>query len=234
MPKKRKSNPPSVRWFETLPKETRIAVEQTAVPTRVAKGHTVIRQGDRAKGLFGVVSGELQAIGTSASGVDVLIAIHRPNDWFGFLACADGGPYAFSVVASKDCEMQFLNLSAVERIFMRSPQTMKLFFVPQVSTTRALFRYISEQASYTPIQRLASRLLDLSISPYGEPGPVTILSEVTQEQLALSIMHSRQWTNRMLRQLTDKGLISLSRGTIEIIDIVGLERLALEGTSISR
>ena len=217
------------RWFETLPADVKHAVEEVVTSLRIAKGQAVIRQGDEARGLYGVVSGELQAIGTTTSGLDALIAIHRASDWFGFQACADQGEYAFSVVATCDSELQFLSLPAVERIFMQTTRTMKLFFAPQLSTTRSLFRHITEQLSYSPIQRLANRLLELAITPYAEHVPVSTLNAVTQEQLAFSTMHSRQWTNRLLRQLVDKGLISVSRTTIEIIDFKGLKNLADNG-----
>ena len=216
----------STRWFDALPEKVRDEIEASSTVVKASEGQVVVRQGDDVRGLYGVVTGELQAIGTTTTGQDALIAIHRPSDWFGFLACADRGEYVVSVVATTDCDLRFLAMPAIERIFFQDPRMMRLFYAPQIAVNRATMHYLTEHLSYSPIQRLANRLLDLALSPYNEYIPIRTLHAVTQEQLAFSTLHSRQWTNRMLKQMSDMGLINVSRRTIEILDIEGLEKIA--------
>jgi CRP/FNR family transcriptional regulator len=54
---------------------------------------------------------------------------------------------------------------------------------------------------------------------------------ITQDQIALSIMTSRQWTNRLLQHLEKAGLIARGRSRIDILDLPRLTQLAIYGES---
>ena len=53
--------------------------------------------------------------------------------------------------------------------------------------------------------------------------------EMTHQQLADSVGSVREIVTRVLRSLADQGLVKLGRGSIEVVDAVGLRRLAEGG-----
>ena len=71
-------------WFDQLPPHIREDVERSSVKLKLKRGKPLFRQGDPPRGLFGIVSGEAQVIGTTISGQDILVAMHRAGDWTGF------------------------------------------------------------------------------------------------------------------------------------------------------
>src|SRR5690606_1179468 len=153
-------------------------------------------------GIFGLVSGEAQIIGTTLAGLDILVAVYRPGDWTGFLACVDQGPYTFSVVASQPCEVMHLPMAAVQRIFLSDIENFRRFVLPLHASTRAIYSQIIVRFAFTPLKRLARRLIDLTSAPNsGGEQTSSYINPLTQEQIALSIMTSRQWTNRLLHHM---------------------------------
>jgi len=216
-------------WFSALPEPLQDDVLRSASRIRLKRGKHFFRQGDQPTGLFGVVSGEAQVIGTTIAGLDILVAVHRPGDWTGFLACLDGEGYAFSVIASGPCEVLHLPLAAVRRIFLNDVGSLAMMIAPELATQRSLYSHIIEHLAFTPLQRLARRLVDLSFNAQGDRVTSRTISPITQDQLALSVMASRQWTNRLLQHLEKSGLISRGRSRIDVLDLPRLTQLAVYG-----
>lgn len=218
-------------WLARLPDHLREDVLKSAVRMKIRRGRHLFRQGDPANGIFCIVSGEAQVVGTTIAGLDILAAMLRASDWTGYLACIDDGSYAFSVVASQPCEVLHLPLPAVKRIFMSDPDNFRLLVLPEVASMRGVYQHLVESLAFTPLQRLARRLIDLTTAPHGEARYSDTISPVTQDQLAMSIMASRQWTNRLLQHMEQAGLVKLSRGRIDILDRPRLYDLAVHGES---
>jgi CRP-like cAMP-binding protein len=72
--------------------------------------------------------------------------------------------------------------------------------------------------------RLARRLL-LIAENYGEGEPRRAL-HLPQEQLALMLAISRQTTNQILKELEAQGIVRLTYGEIEILDLPRLRQAA--------
>lgn len=217
------------QWFGGLPPDLRDEVLKSSTPLKIRTGRHVFRQGDPVRGLYGFVTGEGQVIGTTVSGQDVLVAVHRKGDWTGFLACIDGGPYTMSVVATEPCELLHLPLAAVHRIFFTDVDRLRLLVLPEMASTRSVYAHIVDHVTFTPAQRLARHLIDLTVGAYDKSVAVCFIAPVTQDQLATAILASRQWTNRLLRLFEAEGLIAVSRTRIDILDRPRLETLAIHG-----
>ncbi|MBK8200086.1 MAG: Crp/Fnr family transcriptional regulator [Acidobacteria bacterium] len=219
------------RWFTALPQAMQDDILRSSVRIKLRRGKHLFRQGDEPAGLFGIVSGEAQVIGTTLAGLDILVAVYRPGEWTGFLACIDGGGYTLSVVASQPCEVLHLPLPAVRRIFFNDVDSLTMMVAPELATLRSLYFHITEQLAFTPLQRLARRLVDLASSAQAQAVTSRTISPITQDQLALSVMASRQWTNRLLQHLEKTGLITRGRSRIDVLDLPRLNQLALHGES---
>jgi len=80
----------------------------------VAPGTVVIHEGEQGRGLFVVLSGELDVSRRSADGTTVPLGGQQTGDVFGEMALIDAGPRSATVVAETDCivtpvsEKQFL------------------------------------------------------------------------------------------------------------------------------
>jgi CRP/FNR family cyclic AMP-dependent transcriptional regulator len=60
-------------------------------------GDIVFREGDPARDLFVVISGEMEVLKRSQSGVDARVAVLGPGDWFGEMSILDVQPRSATV-----------------------------------------------------------------------------------------------------------------------------------------
>ena len=219
----------SGHWFQTLPAEVQQRVIAGGTQRTLHVSRTLFVQGADPSGLHAVITGELHVAGTNVDGNDVIMAIVRPGEWTGFLACLDRGPHAYSAVAVVDTKIFSLSPTSVAAIFETDIETYRLLQAPELNAARKLSHFVIEDMGLPLAQRVAARLSDLGRWAYGPAsGPVAVLDHVSQEELAMSVHASRQKVNMILRDLSGQGLIELGDGQIRVIDTAALDRFAGE------
>ena len=217
----------SGQWFQTLPADIQQLVIDAGMIRTLHQSQMLFRQGDEPSGLHAVVAGELHITGVGLRGNDVIMAIVRPSDWTGFLACLDREAHAYAAEVVVETIIFSLSLPAVAAIFETDVATYRLLQAPELSAGRKLSHFVIEEMSLPLAQRVASRLADLGRWAYGPPqGPVAALNNVSQEELATSVHASRQKINVILRDLASQGLIEVGYGCIRVIDSAALDRFA--------
>lgn len=219
----------SSQWFQTLPGDVQQRVIDAGKFRTFEQSQMLFRQGAEASGLHAVVTGELHITGTTLNGNDVIMAIIRPGEWTGFLACLDRGNHVYSAEAVVETTIFTLGPSAVAAIFEVDVATYRLLQAPELNAVRKLSHFVVEDMGLPLAQRVAARLADLGRSAYGPPqGPVAALDNVSQEELAMSVHASRQKVNMILRDLAAQGLIEIGYGHIRVIDSAALDCFAHE------
>lgn len=88
----------------------------------VAPGTVVIREGEEGRGLFAVLSGELDVSRRAQDGARVPLGVLRSGDVFGEMAIVRGGPTAATVVAQRPATVLFLARDHVARIIEGVPE----------------------------------------------------------------------------------------------------------------
>ena len=88
----------------------------------VATGTAIIRQGDEGRGLFVVLTGEVDVSSTDPSGVATPLATLRAGDVFGEMSLVRGGPTSATVTAASATTVLYLARDYVERIVAAVPE----------------------------------------------------------------------------------------------------------------
>jgi len=128
--------------FEKLPDDVRAALAKE-LPTRFAKrGERIFSQGETPKGIYIILSGEVEIRYLNRAKAEVLLEIRRDADMLGELAQNHGKSLAYSAVAASDLDMLRLDKDAMRTLESRHPATFK-----------TLGAFIDKRAEYT-IQRL--------------------------------------------------------------------------------
>lgn len=206
-------------WFAQLPFTIREKLISEGRERHLKAGQKLFDQGDPPTGLHGLISGEIHIKGTATNGHELLMAIHRPADWTGFLTCIDAQPHPMSAVAATDIRVLTVPPRAVRSIFETDVETFRYLLMPELRVGRANYRWLIEMVTRPSLQRIAARLLDLARWPYGlRAGPTSPIEHVSQEELANACNLSRQTMNSALQQLEKRGFIRVGYGRIEIID----------------
>ncbi|NQD93981.1 Crp/Fnr family transcriptional regulator [Pseudomonas sp. CrR25] len=207
-------------WFGTLPGALQEALLDTAQVQRLDAGQRLFRRGDPPSGLYAVVDGAMRVGAVSRNGKEALLTLVEPPYWFGEISLFDGQPRTHDAFAEGPSTLLLVPQASLLALLERQPQYWRDFALLMSQKLRLAFIALEEMSLLPAAPRLARRLL-LIAENYGEGEPRRTI-HLAQEQLALMLALSRQTTNQILKELQAQGILHLTYGEIEILD---LERL---------
>jgi CRP-like cAMP-binding protein len=211
-------------WFSALPAALQDALLEAAQVQSLDAGQRLFRRGDPPSGLYAVVAGAMRIGAVSEQGKEALLTLVEPPYWFGEISLFDGQPRTHDAFAESPCTLLLVPQAALLALLERQPQYWRDFALLMSQKLRLAFIALEQISLLPTAPRLARRLL-LIAENYGEAEPRRVI-HLAQEQLALMLAISRQTTNQILKELQAQGILRLTYGEIEILDIARLRQAA--------
>lgn len=211
-------------WFAALPAALSQTLLEMARVQRLDAGQRLFRRGDRPSGLYAVVEGAVRVGAIGENGKEALLTLVEPPYWFGEISLFDGLPRTHDAFAESASTLLLLPQAELLALLERQPQHWRDFALLMSHKLRLAFIALEDMSLLPAAPRLARRLL-LIAENYGESEPRRVL-HLAQEQLALMLSLSRQTTNQILKELEVQGVVRLTYGEIEILDVEHLRQLA--------
>lgn len=201
--------------------ESRRLLEASARPLTVAKGNSLLRQGDRIRGVYLVLTGRLRVYTLAQTGEEVTLYRIEPGE-----SC----PLAMNSLLVGQPVPVHQAWVGVES------KTAKLLLIPTV-TYRDLYENERVVKEFTlgvlsgRISELMNAMADLSLQSMKEriTGHLIRLAnakgevETTHQAIALALGTAREVVSRLIRELRQAGMIRTQRGRITL-------QVALKGT----
>jgi CRP/FNR family transcriptional regulator, cyclic AMP receptor protein len=113
----------AIGLFGALSDEVLAHLASTLSVTRPSAGDMVFREGDEARDMYVVVSGEMEVLKRSQRGIDARVAMLGPGDWFGEMSIVDVQPRSATVRAlapSRLLRITAADLDALYRYDLKS------------------------------------------------------------------------------------------------------------------
>ena len=214
------------RWFQGLPEALQTHLLALAQPRHLPPGQRLFARGDAPCGLYCVVEGAIRISAVSENGKEALLILVEAPHWFGEIALFDGQARTHDAYAEGHTQLLQVPQAALLELLRREPHYWRDMALLMSHKLRLAFIALEEMALLPAAQRLARRLLMLA-EGYDNSRSRQVL-HLPQEQLALMLSLSRQTTNQILKDLEAQGILQLSYGGIEILDLAGL-RAATHG-----
>ena len=211
-------------WFAALPAALSQTLLEMARVQRLDAGQRLFRRGDKPSGLYAVVEGAVRVGAIGENGKEALLTLVEPPYWFGEISLFDGLPRTHDAFAESASTLLLLPQAELLALLERQPQHWRDFALLMSHKLRLAFIALEDMSLLPAAPRLARRLL-LIAENYGESEPRRVL-HLAQEQLALMLSLSRQTTNQILKELEAQGVVRLTYGEIEILDVEHLRQLA--------
>ncbi|HEY1028899.1 MAG TPA: Crp/Fnr family transcriptional regulator [Pseudomonas sp.] len=211
-------------WFAGLAQPLSLALLEMAQVQRLEAGQRLFRRGDKPSGLYAVIEGAVRVGAVSESGKEALLTLVEPPYWFGEISLFDGLPRTHDAFAESASTLLLLPQPDLLALLERQPQYWRDFALLMSHKLRLAFLALEDMSLLPAAPRLARRLL-LIAENYGEGEPRRVL-HLAQEQLALMLSLSRQTTNQILKELEAQGIVRLTYGEIEILDLLRLRQAA--------
>ena len=189
------------------------------------QGQPLFHKGDEGTALYIVKKGAIKIVLPSKIGDEIIVTLFSINDFFGEMALLDGEPRSANAVAIEPTEVFVLNRNDFLS-FLKSNINAILSILSSLSKRLRLTDEFLEDTCFLSISaRLAKKLFELAES-HGkkEDNIVNIDLGLTQKELGDMIGATRESTNKELKILRNRGLISTDGNSIKIHDMVRLKR----------
>ncbi len=211
----------SIDVFRDLP---RSEVERLAEATRMItcpRGKVVYRPGEPNEALFLLKTGRIQIVRQSADGKRLISAVLGPHTFFGEMALVGQRfPQDSTAEAVEDALICVLSRTDLERLILQHPKV-GLRFLERVSARLLETEAVVEDFAFKTVPaRLAGTLLRLA-----ETGPNQLVNASHQELADMTGAY-RETITLALDGFQARGVVSLGRRSIRILDLRALEELA--------
>jgi CRP/FNR family transcriptional regulator, cyclic AMP receptor protein len=168
----------------------------------------LINEGDAGDSLYIVLSGRLRSYASSDEGRDVVLAEHGPGEYVGELAL-DGGLRSASVKAVEASTCRVVQGAELRAFLADHPD----FAVHLSQKLTRMVRRLTDQVKSLALQDVYGRMVRVFMELSDAQGSERVVREkLTQQDIADRVGSSREMINRVLKDLTAGGYVSVRGG----------------------
>jgi len=189
------------------------------------KGSVLFLEGQPARGVFALCSGEVKLSTSSLDGRAITLKIAEAGELLGLPATLSGRPYEATAIVAGPARANFIPRDWFLRYLRLNPEA--VFEVAQMLTESHFARHALIQSlglSHSASQKLARFFLAWSANHSGGQDHLRI--PFTHQEIGEMIGVSRETVTRLLTSLRERNLLSVKDGTVQICDRAGLQSLA--------
>ncbi len=181
---------------------------------------TLYYQGDKANTVYFIIKGRIDKIKYRADYSSIKIRTLQRDDWSGIPEVLSNATYLTDAIAYANSQL----LSIAKNNFLKLLEIKKFENNILKYMSKDYFFLHSHLEHYTPLQKIIE-FLKIHVNETDSIKNRIITIDITQEKLADFLGFTRETINRNLKTLEKRRIISISRGKIEIKNILELEKL---------
>jgi len=196
-------------------------------PEEFPRGRTIVREGDPYDDVYLLVSGWVERFKLLPDGRKQIVNFALPGD----LLCFDAGTFDranYSLETATDVLACRIPIDGIGKIFQSSYRLGRALAWVTAHEEALLVERIVSLGQRSALERTAHLFCEFwrRLQILGLAEGTSYEMPLTQQHLGDILGLSHIYLNRVLRQLRERELIVLSRGSVRILDPKGLERLA--------
>lgn len=191
-------------------------VRRVAITLKFNAGETVFHQGDLHKGIYLIDSGRIKTFYASPAGKEITLAYWTSGHFVGGPEVFGGGNHMWTACALETSRLSYLPGTAIRNLVLSNPNIALCLIEGLVAKGKCYSAIAQMLGTRSVMERLAQLLLIL-----GEKSG-SIDRKITHEQMANIVGSTRQWVTNALARFQKKGLISIEKKTITLLNIDGL------------
>lgn len=199
-------NAPSQAQLAALPDA---AVRQLAAHGQVRsfrKNAVVIHEGEVGDSLYVILSGRVKIFVADGEGREMILDTLGPGDVVGEMTL-DGGSRSASVMCSEATTFSMLTRAVLRQAIVASPDFALQLISTLICRMRQTTDLVKGLALLDVYGRVAGLLLKLAVKQ--EDGRLVIAEKLTQQDIADRVGASRDMVNRIFKELTAGGYLSI-------------------------
>ncbi len=180
----------------------------------------ILREGDDSDYLYLILDGSVSVMVEDEADKDhkMVVAYLNPGDFFGemgLFAKEHGGRSAM-IVAKTQCEVAAISYDKFHQIRSQFPDILFGIADQMSERLRQTTRKLKDLAFVDVAGRIAHTLLDLCREPDAMTHPDGMQIKITRQELGKIVGCSREMAGRVLKTLSEEGLVSVSGKTMVV------------------
>jgi CRP/FNR family cyclic AMP-dependent transcriptional regulator len=205
----------AVPFFTLLSDRELDVIRAVATEKSYPKNAVVLTEGEMGDSLYMIQSGKVKVFIGDEEGREIILKILGPGAFFGEMSMIDKQPRSASVTTIEASAFQVLTHAMFERCVEQEPRIGNMVMQILAQRVREADRKIGTLALMDVYGRVASTLLELSVHSNGK---LMVGEKLSQQDLANMVGASREMVNRILKDLSERGFISIESKAITIIN----------------
>jgi CRP/FNR family cyclic AMP-dependent transcriptional regulator len=205
----------AVPFFTQLSDKELDVVRSVAAEKNYSKNAVVLTEGEVGDSLYMIMSGKVKVFIGDEEGREIILKILGPGAFFGEMSMIDKQPRSASVTTIEASNFLVLAHAAFERCVEQQPRIANVVMQCLAQRVREADRKIGTLALMDVYGRVASTLLELAVYTDGK---LMVGEKLSQQDLANMVGASREMVNRILKDLSERGFISIESKSITIIN----------------
>ena len=203
----------NVPLFSRLAESDLAILSSHAVTKKFLKNTIIINEGDETDSLYVILSGKVKAFLSDEHGKEIILATEGQGEYFGEIALLDEAPRSASVMTLEPSSFLIISKSDFRDCVAKNPDIAINLISELTHRIRMLTGNVKGLALRDVYGRVVETLLNLAKE---KDGRLTITDKLTQQDLASMVGASREMVNRILRDLTTGGYITIEDRKITI------------------
>ena len=205
----------AVPFFTQLSDHELDLVRAVASEKTYPKNAVVLTEGEAGDSLYMIQTGKVKVFIGDEEGREIILKILGPGSFFGEMSMIDKQPRSASVTTLETSTFLVLQHAAFEKCVEQAPTIGNMVMQILAQRVREADRKIGTLALMDVYGRVASTLLELAVYTNGK---LMVGEKLSQQDLANMVGASREMVNRILKDLSDRGFISIESKAITIIN----------------
>ncbi|MFW6271809.1 MAG: Crp/Fnr family transcriptional regulator [Desulfosalsimonas sp.] len=209
--------------FSGLPGEDIDALMAIAVEKPVAPGEIIFSEGDAGTGFYVTIEGLIKVYKLSAEGKEQILHMFGPGEPFGEVPVFSGKAFPATAEGIKKSRVLFFPRNNFRDLIAQKPSVA----MNMLSVLSGRLRNFTVQVENLSLKEVPARLAGYFLLQTEEQNsPDTITLNISKGHLASFLGTIPETLSRMLKKMSEQGLIEVEGRKIHILDKQGLEDLA--------
>ncbi len=208
--------------FARLSDEQLARVARHAVRVHLAEGESLFEQGDSADRFYLVLSGQIKLYRLSPAGNEKVIEIIMPGSTFAeALVFLERPHYPVGAQALEPAELVSIDARNFADMLKQSVDTCFLLLADMSQRLRGLLREIDELSLHDARCRIAAYLVQRTPA-----GQASLQLPIAKQVLASRLSIKPETLSRIIKNLSDSGIITVQNSQVHIHDWAALQQAA--------
>jgi CRP/FNR family cyclic AMP-dependent transcriptional regulator len=198
--------------FLGLSEQDIAALSRRAVTRAFPKNTIILNEGDQTDSLYIILSGRVKVFLANEEGKEIVLDTQGPGEYFGEMVL-DEGPRSASVMTLEPCRFQLIPKDDVKALLQSHPDFAMHLVRKLIYRGRVLTEHVKSLALQNVYGRFAKLLNEMAVP---QDGKRVLQEKLSQQEMANRIGASREMINRIVKDLTTGGYISVDGQRIVI------------------